>query len=100
MKLIKARSGETTPLSKENFSDFKTVQGARMAQKDSAVYAESPRRYKLFCDTAHEIYIISGAGFIKWARGELPFTAGDCFCAEEIGEYELNGNCVFEVIKK
>lgn len=56
---------------------------------------ESGGRFKLDCAARGALYILSGSGFIKWARGETPFSAGDAFVLEETGETELNGACAF-----
>ncbi len=61
---------------------------------------ETPRRYKLFTEGRDELYILSGSGHFKWARGETPFAAGESFVAENAGEYELNGACTFIVARK
>ena len=38
-----------------------------------------------------------GSGYIKWARGELPFRAGECVLAEGLEEYDLYGEGEFLV---
>ena len=80
------------------FSD-KTVQGARMGKKGESLYISSPRRFKLFAKGSETLCIVRGEGHIKWARGEIAFRAGDCFLAEGCGEYEVNGNCDFAVLR-
>ena len=75
----------------------KTVQGAKVGKKEDLTYIISPRRFKLYTDSCDKLSILKGTGFIKWKRGETPFSAGDCFNVCETGEYELNGNCEFVV---
>ncbi len=98
MKLIKV-AREQVP-AKENFvfSD-KTVQGATVGKSGASLYIISPRRFKLYSEGTDTVHILAGAGHFKWARGETPFAAGDSFSAENAGEYEVNGNCEFIVVR-
>lgn len=77
----------------------KTVQGAKVGKRGADMYIESPRRFKLFSDAKERVDVLEGEGFIKWKRGEIPFSAGDAFETDAAGEYELNGNCAFTVRK-
>lgn len=81
------------------FSEPTHVQSAEKREYRNQLLIESPKRYKLFTDTMDYVLILSGKGFIKWARGELRFSEGDMFCFEETGEYELNGACKFVVVR-
>ena len=75
------------------------VQGSVRAACNNLLRIESGGRFKLFTQTKDYILIESGKGFVKWARGELPFCAGEILLAEEAGEYELNGKGVFFLIR-
>lgn len=75
------------------------VQGAVVAKKRDDLLVISPRRFKLHTDRKELLYILEGAGHIKWARGEIPFEKDDCFLADDCGEYEVNGNASFLVIR-
>jgi mannose-6-phosphate isomerase-like protein (cupin superfamily) len=76
-----------------------TVQGAKIGKKDNALLIASPRRYKLFSENTDFVWIAEGSGHFKWKRGEVDFAAGDCFEVAAGGEYELNGNGVFIVVR-
>ncbi len=76
------------------------VQGANIYQSGKILYAKSPKRYKLFTDNEHVILFLNGSGHFKWARGEIDFSKGDSFTIENVGEYEVNGNCTFAVYRK
>ncbi len=80
------------------FTD-KTVQSARLGKNGDSLYVCSPKRFKLFAAGSETLCIVCGEGYIKWARGELRFGAGDCFAAENCGEYEVNGACEFAVLR-
>jgi hypothetical protein len=77
-----------------------TVQGAKIGKKDNALLIISPRRYKLFSDGTDFVLIENGSGHFKWKRGETDFAAGDAFEVAEVGEYELNGNGTFVVVRQ
>ena len=81
------------------FSD-KTVQGARIARQGAYLFVRSPRRYKLFTEGEDVLLVTEGSGHFKWARGEMPFAAGDCFRISAVGEYEVNGACAFVAERK
>lgn len=76
------------------------VQGGLRRAEGCRFCVESGGRYKLFCDKTDFVRIDEGAGFIKWARGEIPFREGEVLLAEEAGEYELNGKCRFFVFRE
>lgn len=80
------------------FSDRK-VQGALTGKRGNDLYVISPRRFKLYSDGKEQINVLAGGGYIKWQRGEIPFTEGDAFETDAAGEFELNGNCAFTVIR-
>ena len=68
----------------------------------NVLHVVSGGRYKLFTEGVDYVKILSlsGTGFIKWARGELPLSEGDIVAAEQPGEYEINGLCTFTAIRK
>lgn len=78
------------------------LQGARVGKKENAMYIISPRRFKLYTDSADELKILklNGKGHFKWARGETPFVEGDAFEICGVGEYEVTADCTFIVIRK
>lgn len=78
------------------FSD-KMVQGAFVAKKENALFVRSRSRYKLECDGVHVVYA-DGEGYVKWKRGEFPFSAGDVLRLEKTGEYEINGKGNYLII--
>ena len=100
MKLQKPQPAGTYPAAEEFTFSENRVQGARVGRLGNMLLVESPRRYKLFTEGRDELYILSGSGLFKWARGETPFAAGESFVAENAGEYELNGACTFIVARK
>lgn len=98
MKLAKTERGSLP--AKENFSfTGKKVQGAEIGMFGSARYVISPRRFKTVCDDTLAVHILQGNGHFKWARGEMPFSAGESFLAENIGEFEINGNSEFLLLR-
>jgi uncharacterized cupin superfamily protein len=78
----------------------KKVQGAKMGKFENALLVKDAARFKLYTDGKDLIEILSGEGHFKWKKGELPFTQGDCFEADGVGEYEINGSSEFLVIRK
>lgn len=82
------------------FSEPVRVQGASKRDCGDMLLIDSEKRYKLFTQSCDYVRILSGGGSIKWARGELPFSADDIFCFDQAGEYELNGKCRFLVVRK
>lgn len=99
MKLIRIVRGDLPAKEIFTFSE-KPLQGATVGKFGDALYILSPRRYKLFTEHSDEIHILEGNGHFKWARGETPFSAGQSFFAEGLGEYEVNGNCTFIVCRR
>lgn len=90
-------------LKKEDFTfSEERVQGALTGKSGSAVYVISPRRFKLYTDGTDKLKIIklSGNGHFKWSRGETDFSEGDVFEISAVGEYEVNGNAEFIVVKR
>jgi uncharacterized cupin superfamily protein len=88
------------PLPDEFTMQENTVQGAKIGKKDNALFIVSPRRYKLFSESTDFVWVVTGKGHFKWKRGETDFSAGDCFEVAEVGEYELNGDGSFVVVRK
>ena len=93
-------------LKKINRSDFvfneARVQGALIGKhkKDGRIlYIDSPRRFKLFSDGLNILVIESGGGTVKWKKGETQVFAGKVYRAEDIGEFEINGDCRFIFVK-
>lgn len=100
MNIVKYAGAAREELKREDFAfSDKKVQGAEVGKRGDDLYVLSPRRFKLRGETKEDVFVLSGSGYIKWKRGEIPFAAGDAFTADEAGEYELNGNCVFAVIR-
>ena len=98
MKLQKIEACAAPAAEEFAFSE-KTVQGARVGKKGDSLYVISPRRFKLYAEGRDTLVVVRGEGFIKWARGEAPFRTGDCFAAEACGEYEVNGDSEFAVLR-
>lgn len=81
------------------FNDGK-VQGARLGKNGNALLVEGAKRFKLYTDKKDLVKILVGDGHFKWKRGETNFLAGDCFEADGVGEYEINGSDKFLVVRK
>ena len=79
MKIQKIIQERALPAETEFVFSEKTVQGAKTGKKDDLLFVRSPRRFKLYTDGCDEVTFLEGAGHFKWARGETPFAAGDCF---------------------
>lgn len=104
MKYIKkiTDAGEFN-LKKEDFTfSEEKVQGAITGKNGGAAYVISPRRFKLYTDGVDKLKIVSlsGSGHFKWSRGETDFSEGDIFEISSVGEYEVNGNAEFIVVRK
>lgn len=78
------------------------VQGAQVGKIDGAMLIISPRRFKLFTESADFVKIIEAprGGHFKWSRGETDFRAGDKFEISAVGEYEFTGEGKFLVVRK
>ncbi len=100
MKIQKIEQTGTLPAENDFIFSDKTVQGAKVGKKDNFLFVRSPRRYKLYTDGCDQVTFLEGSGHFKWARGETPFAAGECFLAESCGEYEINGACAFVVARR
>ncbi len=100
-KITDAESLAAFALSEESFV-FKEgrVQGAKTGRNGNALLVEEATRFKLFTEGKDLIKILKGSGRFKWKRGETPFLEGDCFEADGVGEYEVNGSEKFMVIRK
>ena len=81
------------------FKDGK-VQGARLGQSGDSLLVEGAKRFKLYTDKKDLVKILEGDGHFKWKQGETEFSAGDCFEADGVGEYEVNGSGKFLIIRK
>ncbi len=99
MKISKLEREITVPQESDFTMQENTVQGAKIGKKDNALLIVSPRRYKLFTDDSDIVVILEGNGFFKWKRGETKFIAGDIFEVSQTGEYEINGNGKYIVIR-
>ena len=100
MKIMRIQPPAGLPAEADFSWQEKTVQGARCGRADGARIVRSPRRFKLFCEGRDELLFLDGNGHFKWARGETPFAAGQAFCIEGEGEYEVNGPCTFIAVQK
>ena len=99
MNIVKTAGG-ARPQEKQAFAfSEKTVQGAKVGKRGEDMYIESPRRFNLYTDAKERVEVLEGGGYIKWKRGEIPFSAGDAFDVDAPGEYELNGACAFAVLR-
>ncbi len=99
MKIVKTEEPIPFPAPDSFAMRENTVQGAHIGVNGDALLIVSPRRYKLFTEGTDRVKIVEGKGFFKWKRGETPFAAGDCFEVAAVGEYEINGNGVYIVLK-
>ncbi len=81
------------------FGAARDVQNARVRSAAGALRIESSGRFKRFSDATEYIRIERGAGHIKWKRGEVPFAAGDMFCADAAEEYDFYGEGVFVIVR-
>jgi hypothetical protein len=101
MKLVKILSEQAEGKFTEAlpFGPPRTVQGC-VLEKAEGLLRITGKRFKLFSGAEDYVKICAGNGFIKWARGEAQFSAGDIFLAEGIGEYEVNGAERFLVARR
>ena len=83
----------SAPADTEGFSEPVHVQGGTMRTRGRERWIESGGRFKLSCEERAQLFVLSGEGYIKWARGETPFAAGDGFFCEGEGELDLYGAC-------
>lgn len=91
----KAEADERLFLPAERFTNAHAVQGGELRACGEVKYVKSPKRHKLYGEGTLLLRVIEGEGFIKWARGEFPFAAGDILRLNNVGEAELNGACAF-----
>ena len=101
MKLSKLPLGECEAFFETDipFEAPVCVQGGTV-EKAGALSRVNSRRFKLFTDSTDYVKILRGSGFVKWSRGELPFSEGDVIVAEKVGEYEINGADCFLVSRR
>lgn len=99
MNILKLQEEIITPAPAQFSMQENTVQGAKIGKCENALLIVSPRRYKLFTSGMDRVKIVKGVGFFKWKRGETKFAAGDCFSVSEVGEYEINGEGVYIVLR-
>lgn len=83
------------PPNAEGFGGAVRVQGGTLRTRGGDRLVESGGRFKLDCAGSARLFILSGEGQFKWARGETPFSAGDAFLLEGTGECDLYGICAF-----
>ena len=76
------------------------VQGARLGKNGNCLLVEGAKRFKLYTEQTDLLRILEGNGHFKWKQGETDFRPGDCFEAEKLGEYEVNGSEKFLVVRK
>ncbi len=84
----------------EQYTNARTVQGAVLSACGNVKHVKSPKRFKIYSNGTLLLRITEGGGFIKWARGEFPFAAGDLLRLKHTGEAELNGACAFYYIQE
>ena len=102
MKLLKIGAEEfaaALPSPVPPYGAARRVQGADVQTAGALTRIVSGGRYKRFPAGKELVRIERGAGHFKWARGETPFAAGDCFLAEGLEEYELNGAGEFTALR-
>ncbi len=97
MKIVKTDPPAHLPAAEEFTWRENIVQGARTGSLGDLLIVRSPRRFKRFCTRDECVCFLAGSGHFKWARGETPFAAGECFRIGAEGEYEINGACEFIV---
>ncbi len=76
------------------------VQGAKLGKNGNCLLVEGAKRFKLYTEKTDLLKILEGSGHFKWKQGETDFRPGDCFEAEDLGEYEVNGSEKFLVVRK
>ncbi len=76
------------------------VQGASLGKCGKNLLVKGAKRFKLYSEGTDLIRIEEGSGHFKWKGGETDFTPGDCFEAEGLGEYEVNGSGKFLVLRQ
>lgn len=100
IKTDETQTGQNFEINDTLLSPPVRVQGGVKRAYENVLFVQSGGRYKLETQSIDYIKILTGSGHFKWARGETPFSEGEVFIAESIGEYEINGNCSFTVIRK
>ena len=88
------------PPGTEGFDAPVRVQGGLMRKRGGDRLVESGGRFKLECTGKARLFILSGEGYFKWARGETPFAAGETFLLDGTGECDLYGICAFLVARE
>ncbi len=88
------------PPDTDGFGEPVRVQGALMRKRGDDRLVESGGRFKLECTGKMRLFILSGEGHFKWARGETPFAAGEAFALDGAGECDLYGICAFLVARE
>ncbi len=86
---------QTATVDTAGFSEPVHVQGGSLYTRGDDRLVESGGRFKIFNKMRARLVILSGEGYIKWARGETPFAAGDGFLCDGEGELDLYGACAF-----
>lgn len=81
------------------WSEPRTVQSGSVRSGENALLIRSSGRFKRFSDAKEYLRIEEGGGYIKWKRGELPFSAGDVFFADAPEEYDFYGAGKFLIVK-
>ncbi len=99
-RLAQPIAAEAFPPDDLIFDEGIAVQSGRLFRGGNYLRIESGGRFKRFCAGRELVGVAEGSGFIKWARGETPFAAGDAFEADGEGEYELYGVGRYYIAKR
>ena len=97
LKKLDAAAQAALPVPPERFGAPRAVQGGKVCAAGAFVHIVSGGRFKRFPARQEALTVREGSGYIKWARGELPFRAGECVLAEGLEEYDLYGEGEFLV---
>lgn len=94
------RSNIGAPPDRSGFGEPVHVQSGEVRTRDGDRLVTSGGRFKYVFEGRAALYLLEGAGYIKWARGEVPFSAGDTFSLEGEGELDFYGACVFMTVRE
>ena len=99
MKLSKLTENFPFPTSFDDFSAPRMVQSCSVRTLGNATLIESGGRFKRFSASDEHILIMKGNGHFKYKRGELPFSEGEAFLAEDVEEYDFYGEGTFLIVR-